>query len=70
MNTETNTEITVVRTGRVTLMSDIRRRRRESFVVQEWSDGTMFYYLGSAARTPDGWVDLTECHRDSVIWDS
>lgn len=68
----TQTEPTVIRHGRVILgEANSTPPTRQSFLVREWSDGSMEYLLGTPlARTSDGWVSLAEHLRSKVTWDS
>lgn len=64
----TMTENKVVRTGRVTLKVSGAPERHQSFLAEQYADGEIRYYLGSAARTSDGMVTLEAEHHDKVVW--
>lgn len=67
----TETKDTVIRHGRVWLGSTLSTPpTRQSFLVREWSDGTIEYWLGDAARTSDGWVSLSSDLQKKVDWDA
>jgi hypothetical protein len=57
------------RTGRVTLRVDVSPDRFQTFPVRQEADGTVYYHLGKAARTPDGWVTLPPSQLGNVVWD-
>ncbi len=69
-NAELVSNPVIIRTGRVTLSGKRGTLPKpESFLVQQWSDGAAYYYLGrDLARTSDGWVALT-VPLEEVVWD-
>jgi hypothetical protein len=44
--------------------------RYQSFLVRQEADGSIYYRLGTAARTSDGWVALAPEHHAAVAWDN
>jgi hypothetical protein len=55
------------RTGTIFLENTLKQGKH--YPVRDAGDGPE-YYLGDAARTKDGWVNVPESQRENIIWNN